>query len=283
MDFSSINIKNNLIEILGTIIGAAIMAAGISFFLLPNQLSSGGFSGLATITYYLLHIPMGTMILILNIPLFVISIYKIGKKFFIKSLIGTISLSIFIDFFDKFNPLTEDRFLACIYGGIIIGIGTAIILKFKSSTGGTDLVSNIIREYNSRIRMGTVIVIIDTIIIALNVIFFKEVEIGLYSAIAIYLDGKMIDIIFEGIYFTKLLFIISDKNEEIAQTIEEKIKRGVTGLYGKGMYTKNDKLVLVCAAPRGDVARIKELAQKIDKNCFIILSNAREVFGEGFK
>jgi uncharacterized membrane-anchored protein YitT (DUF2179 family) len=131
--------------------------------------------------------------------------------------------------------------------------------------------------------MGTVIVIIDTIIIALNVIFFKEVEIGLYSAIAIYLDGKMIDIIFEGIYFTKLLFIISDKNEKIAEAIEENIKRGVTGLYGKGMYTQHNKLVLICAAPRGDVSRIKELAQRIDKNCFIILSNAREVFGEGFK
>lgn len=278
-----INMKSNIIEILGTILGSGIMAAGVSLFLLPNQLSSGGFSGIATITYYLLNIPMGTMILILNIPLFILAIYKIGKKFFIKSLIGTISLSVFIDLFEKFEPLTQDRFLACIYGGIIIGIGTAIILKSKSSTGGTDLVSNIIREYNSKIRMGTVIVIIDIIIIALNVIFFREIEIGLYSAIAIYLDGKMIDIIFEGIYFTKLLFIISDKNEEIARAIEKNIKRGVTGLNGKGMYTKNDKLVLMCAAPRGDVAKIKELAQKIDKNSFIILSNAREVFGEGFK
>jgi uncharacterized membrane-anchored protein YitT (DUF2179 family) len=283
MNFNKTNIKNNLIEILGTILGSAIMAAGTSFFLLPNQLSSGGFSGLATITYYLLNIPMGTMILVLNIPLFILAIYKIGKNFFIKALIGTVSLSIFIDLFDKFNPLTEDRFLACIYGGIIIGIGTAVILKSKSSTGGTDLVSNIIREYNPRIRMGTVIVIIDTIIIALNVIFFKEVEIGLYSAITIYLDGKMIDIIFEGIYFTKLFFIISDKNEEIANVIEKEIKRGVTGLYGKGMYAKKNKLILICAAPRGNVAKIKELAQKIDPNCFIILSNAREVFGEGFK
>lgn len=278
-----INIKEILIECIETIIGTAIMAIGISLFLLPNQLSSGGFSGIATITYYLLNIPVGIMVLALNIPLFIMAFFKIGKNFFFKSLLGTISLSVFIDFFEKFTPLTQDRFLACIYGGIIIGVGTAIVLRSKSSSGGTDLISNIIREYNHKIRMGTVIVIVDTIIIALNIIFFRELEIGLYSAIAIYLDGKMIDIIFEGIYFTKLLFIISDKNEQIAEAIGEKIKKGSTGLYGKGMYSNQDKLILVCAAPRSDIAKIKELARDIDSHCFIILSNAREVFGEGFK
>lgn len=276
-------IKEILIECIETIIGTAIMAIGISLFLLPNQLSSGGFSGIATITYYLLNISVGTMVLVLNIPLFIIAFFKIGKGFFFKSLLGTISLSVFIDFFEKFTPLTQDRFLACIYGGTIIGIGTAVVLRSKASSGGTDLISNIIREYNHKIRMGTVIVIVDTIIIALNVIFFKKLEIGLYSAIAIYLDGKMIDIIFEGIYFTKLLFIISDKNEQIAKTIGKEIKKGSTGLYGKGMYSNEDKLILVCAAPRGDIAKIKELARNIDSHCFIILSNAREVFGEGFK
>lgn len=276
-------IKEILIECIETIIGTAIMAIGISLFLLPNQLSSGGFSGIATITYYLLNISVGTMVLVLNIPLFIIAFFKIGKSFFFKSLLGTISLSVFIDFFEKFKPLTQDRFLACIYGGIIIGLGTAIVLRSRSSSGGTDLISNIIREYNHKIRMGTVIVIVDTIIIALNIIFFKELEIGLYSAIAIYLDGKMIDIIFEGIYFTKLLFIISDKNEQIAKTIGKEIKKGSTGLYGKGMYSNEDKLILVCAAPRGDITKIKELARSIDPHCFIILSNAREVFGEGFK
>lgn len=116
------NIKKITIEIIGTIVGAFIIAVGVSLFLLPNQLSSGGISGIATITYYLLNIPMGTMILIINVPLFLMAIYKIGKKFFVKSMIGTIALSIFIDFLDHLKPLTEDRFLACIYGGIIIGL-----------------------------------------------------------------------------------------------------------------------------------------------------------------
>lgn len=123
----------------------------------------------------------------------------------------------------------------------------------------------------------------DIVIVTLNVFFLKKIEIGLYSAIAIYLMGKMIDILFEGIYFTKLVLIISNKNEIIAKEIGEKIKRGTTGLYGKGMYTNEEKLVLICAASRGDISKIKMVAKKIDSNSFIIVTNSREVFGVGFK
>lgn len=276
-------LKKIILEIIGTIIGAFVMAIGIALFLLPNQLSSGGISGIATITYYLLNIPMGTMIILINIPLFIMAIYKIGKSFFVKSMVGTISLSVFIDLLDKLEPLTNDRFLACIYGGIVIGLGTAIILKVSSSTGGTDLISYIAKEYKPTLSMSRAIIILDTFIISLNVFFFKEIEIGLYSAISIYLMGKMIDILFEGIYFTKLLFIISDKNEEIATQIAEKIKRGTTGLLGKGMYTKEEKLVLMCAASRKDITKIKIIARKIDPQSFMVITNAREVVGLGFK
>ena len=164
-----------------------------------------------------------------------------------------------------------------------MGLGTAIILKSNSSTGGSDLVSYLVRKYNPNIRMSNVITIMDTVIVALNVLFFKEVEIGLYSAIAIYLMGKIIDIIFEGIYFTKLLFIISDRNQEIAEEIGEKVQKGTTGLFGKGMYTNENKLILMCAASRGDVSRVKQVAKKIDPKSFIIIANAREVVGLGFK
>lgn len=125
------NIKKIIIEILGTLIGAFVMASGVALFLLPNQLSSGGVSGIATITYYLFNIPVGVMILIINVPLFLFAFFKIGKSFFIKSLIGTISLSFFIDFLDKFKPVTQDRFLACVYGGIIIGLRNSNIIKIK--------------------------------------------------------------------------------------------------------------------------------------------------------
>lgn len=122
-------LKKIILEIIGTIVGAFVMAIGIALFLLPNQLSSGGISGIATITYYLLNIPMGTMIILINIPLFIMAIYKIGKVFFIKSMVGTISLSIFIDLLDKLDPLTNDRFLACIYGGIMIGLRNSHYIK----------------------------------------------------------------------------------------------------------------------------------------------------------
>ena len=276
-------IKKSIIDVVGTIVGSAIMAVGVSSFLLPNQLSSGGFSGVATITYYLLKIPMGAMIMALNIPLFLFAGYRLGKEFFIKSLIGTFSLSIFIDILDKYPPITSDRFLACIYGGALIGIGTAVILRVDSSTGGTELIANIIKTYNPYISMSKYLTIIDIVIIGLNVIFFKHIEIGLYSAIAIYLYGQMIDLIFEGVHYTKLLFIISDKNEQISNDISKKVKRGVTGLYGKGMYREKDKLVLICAASRSDVAKIKYIANKIDRNCFVVIANAREVLGKGFK
>lgn len=271
------------IETIETILGAFIMAIATSLFLLPNQLSTGGFSGIATIFYYFLKIPMGTTILAFNIPLFLFAGYKLGKSFIIKSLVGTTTFSLSIDILDKITPLTQDRFLACIYGGIIVGLGTAIILKANSSTGGSDLISHIVKKYNSNIRMSNVITIIDTVIVILNVIFFKEIEIGLYSAIAIYLMGKMIDIVFEGVYFTKLLIIISDRNQEIAEEIGERVGKGTTGLFGKGMYTNENKLILMCAASRGDVARVKQTAKKIDPRSFIIIANAREVVGLGFK
>ena len=275
--------KKFIIEILETLAGATIMAFATAFFLLPNKLSSGGFAGVATILYYLFKLPMGKTILTFNIPLFLFSAYKLGKGFLTKSLIGTLTYSFMLDIFDKLTPLTNDRFLACIYGGIVIGIGTAFILKANASTGGSDLISAIVRKYNPNIRMGYVITIIDAIIVGLNIIAFRQIEIGLYSAIAIYLMGKMIDIVFEGVYFTKLIFIISNKSEEIAQGISEKVNKGTTGLYGKGMYYNESKTILMCAASRGDVAKVKQVARSIDQHSFIIIVNAREVMGLGFK
>ena len=278
-----IEIKKIIFEIIETLIGSFIMAVAVSFFLLPNELSSGGFSGVATIIYYLFKIPMGTTILILNVPLFIFATFKIGKGFFIKSLVGTVSISFFIDWLDKFTPLTDDKILACVYGGILTGLGTAIILRASSSTGGSDLLGTVIKKYKPMLRTGNLITIIDTIIILLNVIFLKKIEIGLYSAITIFLMGKVIDIVFEGIYFTKLVFIISDKSLEISEMIENKIRRGVTGIYGKGMHFDKEKLVLMCAISRNDLAQLKMIIKKVDKNAFLIITNLREVLGMGFK
>ncbi len=167
--------------------------------------------------------------------------------------------------------------------GVLIGVGTAIILKANASTGGSDLLAQIIKKYKPELRTGSLIVIMDVIIVTLNVLVFKQIEIGLYSAISIYIMGKVIDIIFEGVDFSKMMFIISDKYIEISNEIGKKISRGTTGIYSKGMYTNKEKTMLMCIASRGEVIRIRQIANEVDPKSFIVISNVREVYGKGFK
>ena len=222
--------RKMLRELILIIIGSLFLAIGTDLFLLPNQLSSGGFTGITTILYYLFKFPMGTSMIIINIPLFVVALFKLGKRFFVKALIGTGLLSLFLNIFEGIKPLTGDRLLASIYGGITIGIGTAIILKANASTGGSELLGSIISKFKPTAKTGSTIILIDSIVVGINAIFFREIEIALYSAIAIYLSGQMIDIIFEGTNFTKMIFIVSNKYEEIAKQIGEEVERGSTGI-----------------------------------------------------
>ncbi len=145
------------------------------------------------------------------------------------------------------------------------------------------MVAYVIREYKPSYRTGNLIVMIDVVIIILNAIFFKEIEIGLYSAITIYLMGKVIDVVFEGINFTKLIYIISDKYLDISEEIMKEIQRGLTGIYAKGMYTNEEKMMLLCVASRNEAMRIKQISKKVDSHSFVIISNAREAYGLGFK
>lgn len=264
-------------------LGCISMAMGVAWFLLPNEISTGGFSGIATIVYYLFEFPLGTTILILNIPLLLIAYFRISKQLFFRSIYGTVVFSALIDVFDQIVPLTYDRFLGCIYGGVLMGIGTAIILKFRASTGGSDLLSYVIRSYKPQYRSSNLILTTDTIIITINVFFFKAIEVGLYSAIAIFLMGKMIDLIFEGVNFTKVVLIISPKYEEIAEKIGKNVNRGSTGVYSKGMYTNEEKMMLLCVGSRTESYEIEQIAKNIDRTSFIIILNAREVLGKGFK
>ena len=164
-----------------------------------------------------------------------------------------------------------------------MGIGTAIILKVSGSTGGSDLLSYVVRSFNDKFRSGDLIIAIDTVIIVISILVFKEIEIGLYSAIAIYLMGKMIDIVFEGVNFTKVMFIVSDKYEEIARIVGEDVKRGSTGIYAKGMHSNENKMMLFCAGARNEIIHIKRIATSIDNKAFIVIFNARETVGKGFE
>lgn len=275
--------KKVVLAYIGIAIGALLMAVGISLFLVPNELSTGGFSGISLITYYLFKFPLGTTMLILNIPLLIIAFFKIGKELFFRSIYGTVLLATFVDWLDRLKPLTQDRLLACIYGGILVGIGTAVILKLNGSTGGSDLLSYVIKEFRPQYRSSSLILIIDFIIITVNVFVFKTIEVGLYSTIAIYLMGKMIDIIFEGANFAKVILIISPKYREIAKQIGDEVKRGSTGIVSRGMYTSEERMTLLCVGSRTESYVIENIAKKIDKNSFIIIINAREVLGKGFK
>ena len=210
------------------------MSLGVVLFLLPNQLSSGGFSGITTVLYYLFNFKVGTTTLIMNIPLFLFSFFKFGKQFFTKAITGTIIFSLCLDFFEsimsKIPVLTQDKLLASIYGGLMLGFGNAIILKVNASTGGTELISNIISRINPNLKTGYLMSIFDIAIVAVNMIALKQIEIGLYSAIAIYIIGKLIETVAEGVNFTKMIFIVSDKYEEIAQEISENLARGSTAI-----------------------------------------------------
>ena len=268
------------------IIGCTFMSLGIVIFLLPNQLSTGGFSGIATLLYYLFDFKIGTVTLILNIPLFIIAYFKLGKKFLIRAILGTAILSILLDIFEaifkNIPVLTQDKLLASIYGGIVVGIGNAIILKYNASTGGTELASRIISKIFPEFKIGNLMVIFDIAIVVANIIALKQIEIGLYSAIAIYIIGKVIEIIAEGTNFRKMIFIVSDKYEEIAKEVSEKLGRGSTAIKAIGMYKMQEREILWCVATKWEITKIRQIAYKIDNNAFMSIFNAREVYGMGF-
>ena len=203
--------KKKIRDIILITVGCIIAGIGTALFLLPNRLSSGGFAGIATILYYLFGIPMGNTIMILNIPLFILSYFRAGKTFLLKSIYATFLYSIAIDILSKITTFTDDRFLDCIYGGILIGVGLGLVFKAKASTGGTDLIVQIVKSYSKKVRTSNMLVIMDGFIVFANLLFFRQIEIGLYSAIAIFIIGKMIDLVFEGINFSKMLYIVSDK------------------------------------------------------------------------
>lgn len=278
--------KNIIIleDIIFSIIGCIFISAGIVFFLLPLKISAGGFSGIATITYYLFNLKLGTVIWILNIPLLIIGFFRIGKYFFFKTMFATWLLSFCINFFENMNLFLniDDILLSAIYGGVIIGIGTTCIFKANNSTGGTELLIQIILSYKDNIKVSKLLVIIDSIIVGLNLIIFKQIEIGLYSFIVIFLNSKIVDLFIEGVNFTKIVYIISDKSTEISNKILNDLDKGLSGIYGKGMYQNKEKLILMCVIKKRDLIKLKEIVKQVDDAAFMIISDAIDVYGLGF-
>lgn len=265
-------------------IGSLFVALSLNLFLVPNKIAAGGISGIATVIYYISNhkLPIGMTMLALNLPIFIMGVKTIGAHFGIKSIYGTIVLSVITDALSFLQPLTYDRLLASIFGGILMGLGLAVVLLYGATTGGTDMLARILHKFIPSFSIGQILLGLDISVIILASAVFRNYELGLYAILTLYVCSKVIDAVLEGVNFAKALIIISDKSEIIADKILKELDRGVTGLDGVGMYTKNRKNILLCVVKRQEVTKLKSLIKEIDADAFVILADVREVLGEGF-
>lgn len=267
-------------------LGTFIMSISIKFFLLPNKITTGGASGIATILFYKLNWDMGLSILFINIPLFIIAIKKIGIKFCIKGIISTALFTTFIDLIEFNNYVQQnktDMIISSIYGGLLIGFGLALVFKAGATTGGDDLLAQILRKMNIGVNLGKLMLTIDSCIIIALIITFRNINIGLYSIIAIYVSSKVIDVVFEGINRTKVINIITKNDDAITEQIIEVLKRGATVTKCIGAYTKHEYISIVCVVTIREIEKVKKIVHNVDPGAFIYISNTIEVWGKGFR
>ena len=292
-------IFKNWKDYLQIIVGSVITAAAINVFLVPHKIAPGGVTGIATVIYYLSggRFSVGVTMLILNIPLFIIGIKFIGGRFALRTLFSTILLSFVIDTTEPFTKYfiehyliklqnvtsTPDLLLYSLFGGFFMGAGLGLVLRSGATTGGTDLAAKIVHHFIPNITMGQLLLLIDSGVIIFAAVSFNSFLLALYAIVSLFISSKVIDAILEGVNFAKAVFIISDKSDDIARHILTELDRGVTALKGTGMFTRNDKQVLYCVLHRGQLPLLKEFVKKIDPSAFVILSDVREVLGEGFK
>ena len=271
-----------------TVIGSAIFGAGYAIFLGPNHLNAGGISGLSAIIVQLVNpngaipfISVGILTIAINLPLFAVGGMKIGKRFFFGSLIGLGISSVIMDYFPI--ALTLEPLLAALYGGVVTGFGLGMVFMAGTSTGGSDIVVRLVKLKAKNTNIGVIAMTFDVFVVALTGLVFGNVENALYTGITAFLCSKIIDMVVYGFDNTKVAMIISVEHEKIAQVLSDKLGRGATYLYSQGTYSKKDsKVVLVAVYPK-QIAELKELVVEIDPNAFIILQEAHQVLGDGFK
>jgi len=274
-------------------IGAFIMAVGYVFFIVPNNIVPGGVYGIGIVINYLIGIPIGLTGLAFNIPLAIIGVKLLGPRFGVKTVVGFFLASGFIDGLTLLwgsKPLVEnDMFLSSIFGGILIGFGLALVFKAKATSGGSTIIAMILTK-TTRIPIGQTLIIVDSIIVIFGLLGFADWqnmkfnwEIPLYSLIVIYITGKVIDVVLEGVSYQKTLFIISDRHADIAQKILVDLNRGGTYLAGKGMYNNSEKSVIFVNVSRRELAILQDFIHQIDPKAFITVINASEILGLGFK
>lgn len=265
------------------LIGSAIFSFGLVHFNMQNNLAEGGFTGITLLLYFLFHIDPSISNLVLNIPIFFIGWKMLGRTMFTYTIVGTVSLSVFLAIFQRFQihmPLQHDLALAALFAGVFIGTGLGIIFKFGGTTGGVDIIARLINKHY-QVAMGRTMFIFDACVITISLTYLNYKE-AMYTLVAVFVAAKVIDFMQEGAYSAKGAMIISEKDDIIQKKITDEMERGVTILKGVGSYTKQERNVLYCVVPKNELVHLKSVVTSVDPHAFVSVSDVHDVLGEGF-
>lgn len=271
------------LELLELVAGCAIFALGFNLFLSPNEINAGGLSGLAMVLNRVFgFISIGLFMVLMNLPLFIISGFKIGKKFFVGSLIGMGLSSVFIDLFAKIPVPETEPLIAALYGGVICGLGLGLAFLSGSSTGGSDIAVRLLKRRYQNVPIGTISICFDVIVIIIAASVFGKFSVALYSGIASFVSGLVVDAVVYHFDYSKVALIITKKHEQVAAELDRQLDRGATFLRGEGSYTREEMMVVLAAVKRHQVADLKRLVMEVDPAAFVIVQDAHQVLGDGF-
>ncbi|TQR19760.1 YitT family protein [Psychrobacillus vulpis] len=271
-------------NIIFIIIGSAIYSFGFVHFNMQNELGEGGFAGITLILYFVFKWDVALMNLLLNIPMFIIGWKLLGRKVFAYTVIGTVSVSIFLKIFQIYEiqiGLKDDMFLASLFAGVFVGVGLGIIFRFGGTTGGVDIIARLAHKYIGW-SMGKTMFLFDAFVILLSWLTFLDERSMMYTLVAVFVGARVIDFVQEGAYAARGAFIISESQDEIANRISDEMERGVTILKGHGHYTKNEREVLYCVIGKNEIVRLKSIITSVDPHAFVSLTEVHDVMGEGF-
>lgn len=267
------------------IFGSFLSSLAINELIIPHLLLSGGVGGIAIIIQYTTGIAAGALVLIINIPIFILGIREIDRDFIVHSLIGTVALSVFLIIFRDMEFLkairVDDTMLSSIYGGIINGLGSGIVFRNRGSQGGSDIIAVIVKKHWS-MNIGSVIFGINVVIIIIAS-FLYGIKPAMFTLVSMYLTSMVLDKVQEGFDRKKSVFIVSEKEDDVAKAIMERLSRGVTFLNGEGAYTKSSKRIIYCIVTTKQLAELKHIVEEVDNTAFLSVSDTAEVFGRGFK
>lgn len=274
---------DTLVWAIKILVGACLFAAGFALFLEPHSINAGGISGLAQVVVHLLgRGTVGMITMIVNLPLFIVGGWKVGKKFFAGSLIGMISSSVALDVMGKLPVPQTEPLLAALYGGVICGLGLGIVFSSGASTGGSDIIVRLLKRKWQNVPIGTISIFFDLAVACLTGLAFWNIGSALYSGVAIVVTGQIIDAVVYRFDYSKVALIISDHHQTIAEEISRQLDRGATFLQGEGTYTHKQTKVVLTAVKKQQLAELKRLVVEIDPNAFIIVQEAHQVLGDGF-